>query len=462
MKHTNDWNNALRFIGIILGALVCLAAIGLSFYIKFAGDIPYRNFRAFESSYLWIALGYIVIHLLFGTFIFYNKNLTNLLYHTILGQLALIAYMMALSYAGGWVAFPRSVVLIYFFVGSLILFLYKGALYWLYQKIGRQKKVMIVGPEDRALEAVVNFENMNNRRHQVTHVVLDGYFEGIFKYSQQVDIVYLVGTFPEKDRLKIYEYLMRHNKKLFISTSFEHLMMVNPNIMNFQDESLIEVSPFSLPAEEAFIKRFMDILVSLVLILLTAPIMLVAALAIKLDSPGPALYKQERVTLHGQTFNILKFRSMTESAETESGPVLAQSNDSRITRVGKFIRPSRIDELPQLFNVLKGDMSLVGPRPERPYFVKGFAQKNSHYTLRHNVRAGITGYAQVYGKYASDYNAKLNFDLIYIKNYSLAFDLKLLFQTVKILFDKVSSRGVEASTDAKNQWTNFQDIHVIR
>lgn len=140
---------------------------------------------------------------------------------------------------------------------------------------------------------------------------------------------------------------------------------------------------------------------------------------------------------------------MSATAERDSGPVLASSGDARVTTIGKYLRALRIDELPQLFNVLKGEMSVVGPRPERPFFVNQFQEENPVYYLRHNVRAGITGYAQVYGKYASDFNSKLNFDLIYIKKYSFLLDVKIMLQTIKILFDKVSSKGLEEDSSAK-------------
>ena len=149
--------------------------------------------------------------------------------------------------------------------------------------------------------------------------------------------------------------------------------------------------------------------------------MLITAIStIKVTSPWTNHLQQTRITYNQKEFSILKFRSMSATAEVKSGPVLATSNDARVTTVGKYIRALRIDELPQLINVLRGDMSIIGPRPERPFFADQFNEENPHYYLRHNVRAGITGYApQVYGKYASDYNSKLNFDLLYIKNYSL-------------------------------------------
>ncbi|MGX7109162.1 sugar transferase [Facklamia miroungae] len=461
MNHRKEWNNLLRFVVAIMGSLVCLLSILLSFYLKFAGQIPSRNFIAFESSYLWIALGFIFINFLFGTYIFYNKTLMDLFYFTMLSQLFLSFFMMAVTYAGSWLTFPRSVILLNFFVGTSLLFLFNAMAYVLYHRLSGRKRVLVIGENQKALNAVINFDRMSNRRHEVTHVALSNYYQRVVELSDEVDIVYLTGYIEETERLKIFDYLMRNNKKLFLSTNFANLMMVNPNIMSFEDESLIEVSTFSISFEQAIIKRSIDIASSLILLFLASPIMLITAIAVKLDSKGPIFYRQVRITKGSRPFNILKFRSMTQTAEDESGPVLASSNDARVTRVGKFIRTTRIDELPQLINVLVGDMSLVGPRPERPFFVNQFNQENAYYDLRHHVRAGITGYAQVYGKYATDFNNKLNFDLLYIKNYSIAFDFKLLFQTIKILFDKVSSRGVDEENVVIPTWEDFRSRIII-
>lgn len=461
MKKRKEWNNLLRIIAVIIGSIVSLLTILVSFYLKFLGDVPQRNFSAFEASFIWIMIGFIVINFLFGTYVFYNKTYLDLFYFTMLSQIVLSFFMMALTYAGAWLTFPRSVILVNFFVGTFLLYLYNCFVYWLYHKLSGKKSVLIVGENEQALDAAINFDRMSNRRHEVTHVVLTDYYYHVRKLADEVDIVYLTGMIEESERLKIYSFLMRNNKKLFLSTTFSNLMMVNPNIMSFEDESILEVSSFAIPLEQAFLKRTIDIVVSLSMLIITAPVLLITALLIKWDSQGPILYKQERVTKNQKVFNMLKFRSMTQSAEARSGPVLASSNDNRITRVGKFIRPSRIDELPQLINVLKGDMSLVGPRPERPFFVNQFTSQNSYYSLRHHVRAGITGYAQVYGKYSTDFNSKLNFDLLYIKNYSLAFDFKLLFQTLKILFDKVSARGIDKDDLKEPTWDDFYEKVVI-
>lgn len=184
-----------------------------------------------------------------------------------------------------------------------------------------------------------------------------------------------------------------------------------------------------------FIKRGIDLFASLVLVMLTAPVVLVAALLVRVTSPGPVLFRQERVGQHGRTFMLYKFRSMRTDAEA-GGPKWASENDPRVTPVGKIIRKLRIDELPQIFNVLKGDMSFVGPRPERPVFVEDLARQLPYYAERHTVRPGITGWAQVnypYGASVEDAFQKAQYDLYYIKNFSVFLDILILIKTIRVI-----------------------------
>jgi exopolysaccharide biosynthesis polyprenyl glycosylphosphotransferase len=183
-------------------------------------------------------------------------------------------------------------------------------------------------------------------------------------------------------------------------------------------------------------QRLLDIAVALLMLVFVWPLMILTALAVRADSPGPALFSQERIGRDGKPFTLYKIRSMRTDAETASGPVWATANDPRITRVGRFIRKSRLDELPQLFNVLAGSMSLVGPRPERAHFVDDLATKIPYFRQRHLVKPGLTGWAQInyrYGASFEDAVQKLQYDLFYIKNQSLLFDLSILFNTVKIV-----------------------------
>ena len=189
-----------------------------------------------------------------------------------------------------------------------------------------------------------------------------------------------------------------------------------------------------------FVKRMLDLSFSIILAIGTAPLMVLTAIAIKLDSPGAALYSQERVGENGRVFRIYKFRSMRTDAEQAGKPMWARDKDDRVTRVGRFIRKTRLDELPQLWNVMAGDMSFVGPRPERPFFVEQLAREIPFYLQRHAVKPGLTGWAQVkyqYGSSIEDAMEKLRYDLYYIKHLSVFFDLTIALDTVKvILFGK--------------------------
>ncbi len=203
--------------------------------------------------------------------------------------------------------------------------------------------------------------------------------------------------------------------------------------------SIIFSDGFSASRAQAFGKRFFDIVLSLILLILSLPVMLITALVIRLESPGPILYRQDRVGKGRYIYKILKFRSMVQDAE-KNGAVWAVSNDGRVTKFGGFIRKVRIDELPQLLNVLRGEMSLVGPRPERPVFVEMLKKTIPFYDIRHDVRPGVTGCAQVsypYGASEEDALRKLEYDLYYLKHISVSFDLLLIFKTVKtVLFAK--------------------------
>jgi sugar transferase (PEP-CTERM system associated) len=193
----------------------------------------------------------------------------------------------------------------------------------------------------------------------------------------------------------------------------------------------------------SLIKRISDIVFSMILLIMTLPIMLVTMLLIGLESGFPILFRQERVGRNGRLFNVIKFRSMQRDAEADGKPVWAKSTDDRVTKVGRIIRKLRIDELPQLFNVLKGDMSLVGPRPERPFFVDQLTREIPFYAVRHSVKPGITGWAQVcyhYGATVEDAAEKLQYDLYYVKNHSLFLDVHILFQTIGVV---ITGKGAQ-------------------
>ncbi len=219
------------------------------------------------------------------------------------------------------------------------------------------------------------------------------------------------------------------------STFFEHIGG-EVRIDALRASWLIFGEGFRQGRMRSFVKRAFDVGASIILLAVTLPVMLVTAIAIALESSGPVLYRQERVGCQSKPFKVFKFRSMRTDAEADGVPRWANANDSRITRIGQFIRRVRIDELPQIFNVLKGDMSFVGPRPERPYFVEQLEEKIPFYSARHSIKPGITGWAQVsyrYGNSVDDALHKLQFDLYYVKNHTIFLDLLILLKTVKVV-----------------------------
>jgi exopolysaccharide biosynthesis polyprenyl glycosylphosphotransferase len=199
---------------------------------------------------------------------------------------------------------------------------------------------------------------------------------------------------------------------------------------------LIDILPHFMPEWERKVKRLMDVTISFIILAAFSPVWLLVALAIKIDSRGPVLYKQQRVGKDGKEFTIYKFRSMVKDAESRSGPKWAEKEDPRITRIGKLIRRARVDEAPQFFNVLIGDMSLVGPRPERPFFVEQLKNQIPFYSRRLKVKPGITGWAQIKGGYDTsieNVRQKLQYDLFYLENMSLRMDLKILLNTIYVM-----------------------------
>ena len=196
---------------------------------------------------------------------------------------------------------------------------------------------------------------------------------------------------------------------------------------------IIEISPEPMPLWEKAVKRLMDVIISVVVLIVLAPFLLIVALFIRLGSPGPVIFRQERVGRNGKPFIINKFRTMVQDAERKTGPMWAKKNDPRITKIGYWLRKLRIDELPQLYNVIRGEMSLVGPRPEREHFVEQFKNQIPLYMRRLRVRPGITGWAQVKWKYDTsldDVKEKTKYDLYYVENISLRMDIKIIINTI--------------------------------
>lgn len=270
-------------------------------------------------------------------------------------------------------------------------------------------------------------------------------------FSQDCEYEEIIRSFDKKTYVYLYEINHKLKKKLvlycenngisvYVSQDVEEWMFRGYEISHSFDTPFICSRRTYVAWYYPFVKRIFDIFCSSIGLILSSPVLLIVALCIKLYDKGPALYKQVRYTKDKKEFYIYKFRSMIVNAE-KNGAQLAEKNDNRITPVGKFIRKTRLDELPQLWNIFKGDMSFVGPRPERPEIHSEYLKDLPEFDFRLNVKAGLTGYAQVYGKYNTSPEDKLKLDLLYINNRSIVMDLKLIFYTVKIMFIGDSAEG---------------------
>ena len=261
----------------------------------------------------------------------------------------------------------------------------------------------------------------------------------------EMEAVFL-GGIHSHERNIILKYCLEKNIDVYVIPRLGDTIMSGAKRTHMFHLPILHVGWFHQPAEYLIIKRLMDMVISVAALVVTSPVMLVTALAIRMEDGGPVLYRQKRLTKDGKEFCLLKFRSMRVDAENDGAAVLSGGeSDSRVTRVGRVIRRHRIDELPQFINVLRGDMALVGPRPERPEIAAEYEKALPEFGLRLKGKAGLTGYAQVYGKYNTQPYDKLQMDLMYLSHPSIVEDLRILFLTVKVLFLKESTEGWNAA-----------------
>lgn len=328
-----------------------------------------------------------------------------------------------------------------FLADVIILFIITYVLTWLYRRIF---------PPYQMLQ--IHGEHVNNLDHKmglrrdkyvIAETVMDtAPFDEITAKIDKYETV-LINDVPSELKNKILKYCFDRQKRVYFTPKISDIIVKESEELNLFDSPLYLSRNIGFSLGQRIVKRTGDIILSLLGIAITSPVMLVVAIMIHSYDKGPVFYKQERYTIHKKRFKVIKFRSMIVDAEKKSGARLASENDDRITPIGHFIRATRIDEIPQFFNILKGDMSFVGPRPERPEIHEEYCEKVPEFDFRLSVKAGLTGYAQVYGKYNTTTYDKLKFDMIYVQKASIILDLQLILLTLRVVFQKESTEGVE-------------------
>lgn len=315
----------------------------------------------------------------------------------------------------------------------------------IYHKIYPPRDVLLIHG-DRPYEDIV--KKFNSRKDQFRIVETAHIGQGVEEVFNKIDGHYhtvLLWDLDTYKRNRLLKFCYSKSVRVYMMPKIPDVLIRGSDSVHLFDTPLLLTHEHALTVEQRFMKRVLDIVFSAILIVIVSPFMLLTAIIIKCYDGGPVLYKQIRCTAGGKEFKILKFRSMKVDAEKDGVARLAAKNDSRITPIGKFIRAVRIDELPQLFNIFVGQMSFIGPRPERPEIIAQYLEKMPEFEYRMKMKAGLAGYAQVYGKYNTTPYDKLKLDLTYIENYSIWLDLKLVLLTIKILIKPESTEGIEST-----------------
>lgn len=314
---------------------------------------------------------------------------------------------------------------------------------WFYIKAFPPRKMLLISGEHSDYHLL---EKMNAREDKYEICMILNYRAGMERLQREVhkfDGV-IVGDIPSHERNMIIKYCFGEHIRTYSVPKISDILLRSSYDLNlFDSPLLLSRNNSGLQIEQEVAKRAMDVILALIAAVVTVPFFLIIGLSIKMTDGGPVFYKQTRLTKDGKTFEIYKFRTMIQDAEKDGVARLASEGDSRILPVGRLLRATRMDELPQIYNILKGEMSIVGPRPERPELAEELTKEIPEFPYRLQVKAGLTGYAQVYGKYNTTAYDKLKLDLTYIRNYSFLLDLKLILMTPKILFLKESTEGVK-------------------
>lgn len=340
-------------------------------------------------------------------------------------------------------------------IQAVFIALWAAAFHYVYTKIFPPRKMILVYGERPAFGLKDKINAREDKYNICEMVNIDCGLETVYKRINRYEAV-IIGDIPSQFRNQIMKYCFEQSIRTYMLPKISDIILRGSDDIHLFDSPLLLARNNGFTFEQKVMKRMTDIVMSILLLILLSPVMLITAIAIRLYDGGPAIHKQTRLTMGGREFDVYKFRSMVVDAEKDGIARLAAEGDVRVTPIGKVIRRTRIDELPQLFNILKGEMSLVGPRPERPQIAEEYRSYMPEFDFRLKVKGGLTGYAQIYGKYNSTPYDKLKLDLMYIENYSFRLDLKLIMMTLKVVFMKESTEGVAegqiTATLEENRW----------
>lgn len=311
------------------------------------------------------------------------------------------------------------------------------------------RNMVLIYDNDNAVNLKFKMD-MRPDKYHITKIVNINQGMDVIQREINIHDAVIINDVPAQIRNDILKYCYYNEIRTYVVPKISDIISRGANEITLFDTPLLLVKGTGLTLVQRIVKRILDLLLCLIALIPSIPILLLVALSIKLEDGGPVFYKQKRVTKDGRTFDILKFRSMVVDAEKEGKSIPATDFDPRITKTGRVIRAMRIDELPQIFNIIKGDMSIVGPRPERVEHMEKYSREIPEFSYRTKVKGGLTGYAQIYGKYNTSAYDKIRLDLTYIENYSIFLDIKLILMTLRIMTRTESTEGFDKSEELES------------
>lgn len=436
---------------VIFDAILINVGIILAFLLRFAGKLPTFNFQAYTNLTILITL----IHLAsFYIYDLYDVEKTqsgwDTFYLVLKAATLSIVLTVGLTFFYRFFSFPRSVFILSWILIVVLVTGWRLLAIRVFKIKWPTQRVLVVGLDKIGQDVIQELRKKAQWGYEVVGAVVRnpaearskpsdtpvlGHVKDILGLVKKYSVNRIIVTTPVRERELVEDLTASNPEDISIEVvpDLYEIFVGKIDHSTLSDIPLVRLTAEPVSDWIRFLKRAVDITGALFLLVLTAPLMFLAVVLIKLSSPGPIFLKQERAGKEEKPFHLFKFRTMIKDAEEETGPVLAVQDDPRITPIGKSLRKYRIDELPQLFNILKGNMSFVGPRPERPFFVEQFKKRIPGYSERFRTKPGVTGLAQVSGFYATTPETKLKYDLIYIYHQSLFLDIKIIFHTIRVV-----------------------------
>ena len=443
--------NTWIVFSLISDAVFINVAIILAFLIRFAGKLPAVNFQAYTSLAVFITVIQLIALYIYDLYTPEKTQSSWDIFFAILKAATLgVILIVFLTFFYRFFSFPRSVFTLSWVLLIIVLAGWRIVAAKIFSVRFPLQRILVVGSQKTARDIIKELKRRSNWGYDVVGVAdrkpeeLEPKIEGVPVVGDIFQIPLLVKDLhinrvilatPIRQRELVEEMVKSEegNIKVEVVPDLYDIFIGKADHNLISDIPLMELTKEAVPNWVHLAKRFMEIFLALFLAILGSPIILVTAILVKFTSRGPVLYKQVRVGRRKKRFNIYKFRTMIKGAENETGPVLAEEKDTRLTSIGGFLRRYRIDEFPQLINILRGNMSFVGPRPERPHFVEKHEQGIPGYAERFRAKPGSTGMAQISGTYATTTQNKLKYDLIYVYHQSLLLDIEILFHTIKVV-----------------------------